>query len=154
MATEYARYEAEQKEEKVRQHKREKRKAKKKNADEAVEQEKQGMLETNGKDTRRGGITYKKLEDLDSTTDTEAGAADEKQKVDKKMEISLHNLTISETKHRPSESKKIGNDKLDTKEEAKKKNGIWDTQWKRDSRIAEIKKPGWFFSGEDVLKDG
>ncbi|KAG9654601.1 hypothetical protein KCU64_g7107, partial [Aureobasidium melanogenum] len=153
VATEYAHYQQEEKEEKVRQHKREKRKAKKKkNADNATEQEKQGVLEANGKDTRREGKSYKKLQDVVETTDAEAGAEDEKQKVDKKMEISLQNLTISGTKHRPFEAMKTGKDKLDTKEP--RKNGAWDMQWKRDSRVAEIKKPGWFFSGEDVLKDG
>ncbi|KAG9584953.1 hypothetical protein KCU77_g10211, partial [Aureobasidium melanogenum] len=156
VATEYARYQQEQKEEKVRQHKRGKRKAKKKSAaavaGKGTEQEKQGVLEASGNDTRRGGKSYKEPQDVDSTADAEAGAGDQKQTVDKKTEISLENLTISGTKHRPSEAMKIGKDTLDTKEP--KKNAVWDMQWKKDSRIAEIKKPGWFFSGEDVLKDG
>ncbi|KAH0347015.1 hypothetical protein KCU81_g3671, partial [Aureobasidium melanogenum] len=153
VATEYARYHAEQKEEKVRQHKREKRKAKKKNADKATEQEKQGVLEANGKDTRRGGKSYKKLHDLEPIADTVPGAEDRKQRVDKQAKISLHNLTISGTKQHPFKATKIGQDKLDTKE-MPKKNGVWNPQWRRDARIAEIKKPGWFFSGEDVFKDG
>ncbi|KAH0383560.1 hypothetical protein KCU92_g5234, partial [Aureobasidium melanogenum] len=155
VATEYARYQQEEKEEKVRQHKREKRKAKKKSAavtKKATEQEKQGVLEASGNDMRRGGKSYKKVRDLESAADTKPGAGDEKQKVDKKMQIGLQNLTVSETQYRPSETMEVGKDKLDTKEP--KKNGVWDTQWKRDSRIAEIKKPGWFFSGEDLLKDG
>ncbi|KAG9699990.1 hypothetical protein KCU95_g1051, partial [Aureobasidium melanogenum] len=153
VATEYARYQAEQKEEKVRQHKREKRKAKKKkNAVQATEQEKQGVLEVNGNDTRRGGKSYKKPQDVKSTADTVPGAEDQKHRVDKQAKISLDNLAISGTKHRP-EATKIGKDKLDVKE-TPKKNGVWNPQWRRDSRIAEIKKPGWFFSGEDVFKDG
>lgn len=79
------------------------------------------------------------------------GAAKEENKVDNKTEVSLHNLAINEIKHRP-EAMKIGKDNLDTKE-MPKKNGVWNPQWKRDSRIAEVKRPGWFFSGEDVLKD-
>ncbi|KAH0270061.1 hypothetical protein KCU91_g8309, partial [Aureobasidium melanogenum] len=156
VATEYARYQQAEKEERVRQYKREKRKAKKKSAaavaDKGTEQEKKGVLEASGNDTRRGGKSYKKLQDKNAIPDAEAGAGDQKQKVDKKTEISLENLTISGTKHRPSEAMKIVKDKLDTKEP--NKNAVWDTQWKKDSRIAEIKKPGWFFSGEDVLKDG
>lgn len=84
------------------------------------------MLEASGNDTRRGGKSYKKLRDLESAADTKPGAGEEKQKVDKKMQIGLQNLTIGETKYRPSETMKTGKDKLDTKEP--KKNGVWDTQ--------------------------
>lgn len=107
LATEYARYQQEQKEEKVRQHKREKRKAKKIAAvsvEKGTEQERQGMLEANGKDNRKGGTSYKKLQDVEATSDAQAGAKNEDQRLEK------------------------------------------------DSRIAEIRKPGWFFSGEDVLR--
>ena len=39
------------------------------------------------------------------------------------------------------------------KEEVKKK-GVWDTPWKNKSGVDEIRKPSWFFSGEDALKNG
>lgn len=145
IATEYARYQQEQKEEKVRQHKREKRKAKKiaaASAEKGTEQERQGVLEANGKDTRKGGKSYKKPQDGETTTNGQTGAGNETQRLEKKIKIGLHNLTINEAKHRIlQQTSSIENDKLEVK-------------GKRESRIAEIKKPGWFFSGEDVLKDG
>lgn len=157
VAAEYARFQEEEKQEKVRQHKREKRKAKKSaaSAEKGTEQERQGVLEANGTDTRRGGKSYKKLQDVETaTTDAEAGAEDDKQRLEKKMEVGLQELSINGPKHCPAEAVQIGKDKLDIKE-VPKKNGVWGMQQsKKDSRIAEIKKPGWFFSGEDVLKDG
>lgn len=148
---------AKEKEEKVRQHKRQKRKAKKiaaASAEKRAGHEKQGVIEANGKDTRRGGTSYKKPQDVKSATDGQANVENEEERLEKKMEVGLQKLTVSASKHRiPEETIKIGKDKLDIKE-GPKRNAVWDMQWKKDSKIAEIRKPGWFFSGEDVLKDG
>ncbi|KAK6002440.1 hypothetical protein QM012_002078 [Aureobasidium pullulans] len=164
VAAEYTRYQQEEKEEKVRQHKREKRKAKKMaaSAGKGTEQERQGVLEANGNDTRKGGKSYKKFQNMGPTTKAEAGAEDERQRLEKNMKVDLQKLTIDEPKTRSTPENT--NNKLakpTVKEEeakAKKNNTVcnpaWDMQRKKKSILREIRKPGWFFSGEDALKDG
>jgi hypothetical protein len=170
VATEYSLYLEEEKDEKRTQHQREKRRAKKKAIQRAkgTEIERQGALEAGGKDKRVGGKSYKKCEDVD--VDAGAGAAEEQ------AEVGLEKLVIGQVKQQTTQRVATGNDKRVVKEEAKKKEemqrdeeakkekiqrteevkkkAVWDMPWKKDSAVDEIRKPNWFFSGEDVLKEG
>jgi hypothetical protein len=82
----------------------------------------------------------------------------------------LEKLTIEQVKPQTTQKIATGNDKRPVKEEAKKmeeiqkkgetqkkegvkEKGVWDMPWKKESAVGEIRKPGWFFSGEDVLKE-
>jgi hypothetical protein len=117
-----------------------------------------------------GGKSYKKSEDVD--VDAGAGAAEEK----KEVKVGLEKLVIGQVKPQTTQRVATGNDKRAVKEEAKKKEEkqrdgeatkekmqrkeevkkkpVWNTPWKKDSAVNEIRKPNWFFSGEDVLKEG
>jgi hypothetical protein len=88
----------------------------------------------------------------------------------------MEKLAIGQVKPQATQKIATGNDKRPFKEEAKKKEeiqkkreakkgetqkkeevkkkGVWNIPWKKDSAVGEIRKPGWFFSGEDVLKEG
>jgi hypothetical protein len=161
VATEYSLYLEEEKDEKRTQHQREKRRAKKKamQKQKGTELERQGVLEVGGKDKRMGGKSYKKGEDGD--VDAGAGAAEEK----KEVKVGLEGSVIEQVKQMNTQKIANGDDKRVVKEEAKrkeekqrkeevKKKAVWDTPWKKDSAVDEIRKPNWFFSGEDVLKEG
>ena len=166
IATEYSRHLLEIKQEKQQQHKREKRRNKKMllQKEKGTEQERQGALEASGKDLRVGGKSYKK-HDIDGEIDVAAGTAGEN------AEIDLQKSEIAEVKQKTTQKAKIGNDDRSVKKEAKQKEetqskeevrkkekavkkGVWNTPWKKNSGVDEIRKPSWFFSGEDALKDG
>jgi hypothetical protein len=77
----------------------------------------------------------------------------------------MEKLAIGQVKPQTTQNIATGNDKKPVEEEAKKKGetqkkeevkkkGVWDIPWKKESAVGEIRKPGWFFSGEDVLKEG
>lgn len=103
-----------------------------------------------------GGKKYKKD---DGEKDVDAGAAEEE------AEIGLERLEIGEVEKKTTQSaavtgevKRVGKKEAKQKEGAKKKeevkkSGVWDTPWKNKSGVDEIRKPSWFFSGEDSLKD-
>jgi hypothetical protein len=167
IATEFSRYLIEQKQEKRQQHQREKRKARKValRQEKGTEQERQGALEAGGKDCRKGGKKYKKDDDDDEEKDAGAGAAEEE------VETGLEELAIGEVEGKVTqdveigEVKRVGKKEPKQKEEARKKEeaqrkqevkkrGVWDTPWKNKSGVDEIRKPNWFFSGEDSLKHG
>jgi len=166
IATEYSRHLLEVKQEKQQQHKREKRRDKKMllQKGKGTEQERQGALKASGKDLRVGGKSYRK-HDVDGEIDIAAGTAEED------AEMKMQRLGISEAEQETTQSAEIGKDKRvkekeakqkeDTqrKEEARKKEevvkkGVWDTPWKKNLGVDEIRKPSWFFSGEDALKNG
>jgi hypothetical protein len=127
-------------------------------------------LEAGGKDKRVGGKSYKKHDDVDADAGAGASTAEEQ------AEVAMDDLAIGQVKPQITQKIVTGNDKRIDKKEAKKKeeiqkkgevkngetqkkvevkkNGVWDTPWKKDSAVGEIRKPGWFFSGEDVLKEG
>ncbi|KAH0289671.1 hypothetical protein M436DRAFT_66990 [Aureobasidium namibiae CBS 147.97] len=166
IATEYSRHLLEVKQEKQQQHKREKRRNKKMllQKGKGTEQERQGALEASGKDFRVGGKTYRK-HDIDEMIDVAAGTAEED------AEMKMQKLGITEVEQKTMRIAETGTDKRvgereveqkkDTqrKEEARKKEEVvkkevWDTPWKKNSGVDEIRKPSWFFSGEDALKNG
>jgi hypothetical protein len=172
IAAEYSRHLDEQKKDKQSEHQRKKRKAKKlaTRKEKGTELERQGALEAGGKDKRTGGKSYKKCGNEDEDEDTAAGAAEEQ------AEVAMEKLAIGQVKPQTTQKSATGNDKRPVKEETKrkeeveeegeakkgetqkkadvKKKGVWDIPWKKDSAVGEIRKPGWFFSGEDVLKEG
>jgi hypothetical protein len=102
--------------------------------------------------------------------DAGAGAAEEQ------AEVGLEKLVIGQVKQQTTQRVATGNDKRVVKEEAKKKEEmqrdeeakkekiqrteevkkkvVRDTPWKKGLAVDEIRKPNWFFSGEDVLKEG
>lgn len=166
IATEYSRYLLEVKQEKQQQHKREKRRNKNMllQKEKGTERERQGALEASGKDLRVGGKSYKK-HGIDGEIDVAAGTAEEN------AEMKMQKLEIAEVEKETTQSAEIGKDKrveekegkqkeeTQRKEEVRKKEeavkkGVWDTPWKKNSGVDEIRKPSWFFSGEDALKDG
>jgi hypothetical protein len=119
-----------------------------------------------------GGKSYKKSEDVDVDVDAGAGAAEEKERVG----VGLEKLAIGQVKQQNTQKIATGNDQRAVKEEAKKKEemqrdgeakkdmmqrkeevkkkAVWNMPWKKDSAVNEIRKPNWFFSGEDVFKEG
>jgi hypothetical protein len=105
-----------------------------------------------------GGKNYKKREDVHADAGAGASTAEEQE------EIELDKLAIGQVKPQITQKVVTRNNKRAIKQEAKKKeeiqkkgevkkNGVWDIPWKKDSAVGEIRKPGWFFSGEDVLKE-
>ena len=104
-----------------------------------------------------GGKSYKKR----GIDDADAGAGAEEEKT----EIGLEKLEIKEVQQKTPQSIEVASDKpiakkevnqkeeTHRKEEVKKK-AVWDTPWKKTPGVNEIRKPSWFFSGEDALKDG
>lgn len=164
IATEYSRHLLEVKKEKQQQHKREKRRAKKLALQKEKEtgQERRGVLEVDGKDLRVGGKSYRKDEDEDANA--AARPADEN------AVMGMQRLGIAESEHKSTQSSETETNKrvekqpakqredFHRKEEARKKEEtaketVWATPWKKNSSVDEIRKPSWFFSGEDALKD-
>ena len=161
IATEYSRHLLEVKQEKQQQHQREKRKAKKLalQKSKGTEQERRGALEANGRDKRMGGKKYRKHEDEDKDDgdiNVAVGTADEV------TELGIQSLEIAEVKPKTPQStdtnELVGKKPAKTQQETHKKEcaakkTVWDTPWKKNSGVDEIRKPSWFFSGEDALKD-
>lgn len=168
VATEHSRHLADLKSEAQAQHKRDKRKSKKMllQKGKGTEQERLGVLEADGKDLRVGGKSYRKADESLKMNAAAAATA----KDNPVTEAEMQKLKIAEVEQKPSggteieTNKRVGKqpakqrENFHTKEEARKeeetaKKTVWDTPWKENSGVDEIRKPSWFFSGEDALKD-
>lgn len=137
IATEYSRHLADLKIEAQTQHKREKRKAKKlaMQKEKGTEQERQGVLEANGKDLRVGGKSHRKADEdleMDAAADT----------ADKDAVTQMQKLEIAEVEQKFSHSTEIETALRVGKKDAKQRG---DTHTKEELRNKEdaVEKSVW-----------